>query len=383
MKLIYIANLRLPTEKAYGIQIAKTCESLAGLGTDLCLLSPYRISKIKDDFFEYYGVKKNFKFKRIWTPDFYLPGKLNEIAFHVKNFISAVILNIYVLFKNPDIVYSRDELPLYILSFFKRNVVFEAHRFSKAKRIFYKRFKRANIKVVVITNLLKDEFVKFGLDPKNILVAPDGVDLEEFDIDVSGEEARKKVGLPLDKQIVMYTGHLYEWKGASVLLEAARLSKVNGQLSNVLYVFVGGTEYDVANFKKKAEGLDNVLILGHRPRKNIPIYLKAADILVLPNSAKEEISRSYTSPLKLFEYMASGRPIVASDLPSIREILNNDNSFLVIPDNAEKLTDGIELILTNPNLSSKYSSQAVRDVQNFTWTVRVNNILNFFDAEKY
>ncbi|PIR41929.1 MAG: hypothetical protein COV30_01110, partial [Candidatus Yanofskybacteria bacterium CG10_big_fil_rev_8_21_14_0_10_37_15] len=94
-KLIYIVNLRLPTEKAYGIQIIKTCESLADFGHDVLLVCPFRKNNIKDDFFDYYGVKRNFKFKKIWSPDFYWPGALDKVAVFLKNTISALGLAFY------------------------------------------------------------------------------------------------------------------------------------------------------------------------------------------------------------------------------------------------------------------------------------------------
>lgn len=118
-------------------------------------------------------------------------------------------------------------------------------------------------------------------------------------------------------------------------------------------------------------------MVGHRPHQEIPYWLKAADVLVLPNSAKEKISRFYTSPLKLFEYMASGTPIVASDLPSIREVLNEKNAVLVKPDSPEFLTAGIMKVLENPYLSDKISKQAFQDVQNYTWEKRAEKILRF------
>ncbi|MDO8496467.1 MAG: glycosyltransferase, partial [bacterium] len=296
-KLLYIANLRLPTEKAYGIQIVKMCEAFSELGLGVELVAPYRISKIKDDLFDYYGVRNIFIFKRIFSPDLYLPSKMNIIALGFKNLISALILSVYALIRRPDMVFSRDELPLFFLSFFRDRLVYEAHRFSNSRKIFYKRFINKKVKVVVITSQLKEDFLKLGFGLENILVAPDGVDLEKFNTEISQEEARLKIGLPLSKKIVVYNGHLFEWKGVYTLLETARLCP------NVLFVFVGGTLRDIEVFKKKAESMENVMILGHRPYKEMPIFLRSADVLVLPNSAKEEISRSYTSPLKLFEYM--------------------------------------------------------------------------------
>jgi len=107
----------------------------------------------------------------------------------------------------------------------------------------------------------------------------------------------------------------------------------------------------------------------------IPKYLKSADVLVLPNSAKSTISLLYTSPMKLFEYMASCRPIIASDLPALREILNSKNSFLVAPDNARSLADGIRKILGDNDLAETISDQAAHDVLQYTWQKRASFIL--------
>ena len=156
MKILYLANLRLPTEKAYGIQIAKMCEAFAALKFKiknekvktseddleeklyLKLVAPYRKNKIKDDFFDYYSVKRNFEFKRIWAPDFYLPGKLDRLSFYIKNIISAAALSIFAFKSRADVIYSRDEMAVFILSFFKNNVVFEAHKFPKYRRWFWR-----------------------------------------------------------------------------------------------------------------------------------------------------------------------------------------------------------------------------------------------------
>ncbi len=369
-KILYIANHRLPTEKAYGIQISKMCESFADLDYETVLVAPYRISKIKDDFFEYYNVKRNFRFKKIFSPDFYLPGRLDRIAFQIKYFISAAILAIYALIKKADIIYSRDELPLYFLSFFHKNLVFEIHNFSKKRVFFYKRLKNKKIKVIAISNGIKNELEKNGFDSKNLLVAFDGVDLAKFDIDISKTEARNKLNLPLNKKIVIYTGHLFKWKGVDTLVEAAEL------LKDVLFIFVGGMVSDVEKFKK-GHSLENILFLGHRPYRDIPLFLKAADVLVLPNEKEEKISELYTSPLKLFEYMASRRPIIASDLPSIRDVLDEKSAVFFEPGNANHLAKGIEKIIESENLAQALSARVFEKVQNYTWQKRAEKILEF------
>ena len=382
-RLLYIANLRLPTEKAYGIQIARMCEAFASTATtnnqrpttndrnlEIELIVPRRENEIKDDFFEYYSIKRNFKFKKFWAPDFYFPGRLDRISVLAKDLISAVILVFYGIFSGADIIYSRDEWPLYFVSFLKKNIVFEAHRFSPKRNLFYTRFRNKKIKTVVISEALKQEFLKLGFRQENILVAHDGVDLDEFDIPISKNEARDRVGLPQDAKIVMYTGHLFTWKGSDTLAMAAKL------LPEVKFVFVGGTNHDLTVFRKKFGSESNIMILGHKPHKEMPVFLKAADVLVLPNSAKEEISH-FTSPIKLFEYMASGRPIVATNLPSIREVLNDKNSILAKPDDINSLAQGIRRVLDNNIPDKELAKKAREDVENYTWAKRASSILNF------
>ena len=371
MKILYIANLRLPTEKAYGIQIAKMGEAFADLGLEVVLAAPFRISKEKGSISHYYGVRENFKFRKIFTPDFYFPGRLDIIAFQIKSFISAFILAVYALTHKSDIVFSRDEMPLYLLSFFRGNLVFEAHKFSKKRLSFYKRFKKKKVKIVAISSGIKNEFEKIGFNPESILIAPDAVDLRDFDINISKTEARKKLGLPLDKKIALYSGHFFKWKGVDTLMEAA------AYLKEVFFVFIGGTE---------KRTLDNILFLGHKPYREVPLYLKAADVLILPNPAtlssgvgekEEKISKYYTSPLKLFEYMASGRPIVASDLPSIKEVLDKDSAVFFKPGNSEELARSIKKIIDDENLAKSISEKAFEKVQEYTWEKRVKKILVF------
>lgn len=372
-RLNYIANLRLPTEKAYGIQIAKMCEAFAELGIKVKLTAPFRFSRIHDGFFEYYNVKRNFVFRKLFAPDFYLPGSLDKLAFGVKSFVSALILIFYAKYSRGDVFYFRDEMPLYFISFLIKNslLFFEAHKFSESRKLWYRRFKSKNIKIITISHGLKDQFLKFGFKNENILVAPDGVDLEEFDPDTSQQSARQKLGLVLDKKIVVYTGHLFEWKGAENLAKTAQI------LPEVDFIFVGGTDHDILEFRRKFGQTRNIVVVGHKPHKEVPLYLKSADVLVLPNQPIETISELYTSPLKLFEYMASERPIVASDLPSIREILNHENSVLVKPD-SESLADGIKKVLGNQTLSNQISARAFKDVQNYTWSNRARKIIDLF-----
>lgn len=376
LRLLYIANQRMPIEKAYGIQIAKMCEAFAINSIDVTLLLPKRKNPIYKTVFDYYDIKKNFKIVQLYSPDFYFRGIFDKVAFIIKQTISALVLFCHAFRSVYDVIYSRDELPIYLLSFFKNNLIFEAHRFSRKRYIFYRRFRKNNVKIVSISQGLKNEFIRYGFTAINILVAHDGVDLEQFNIDKTQLECRNILKLPLNKNLILYTGHLYEWKGAHVLLEIARNFK---NTNDILFVFVGGTDSDVKDFKNRVRMMEltNVMIVGLVPYSRVPLYLKAADILVLPNSGKEDVSRLYTSPLKMFEYMASGKPIIASSLPSIREVLNSHSVFFSQPDSVISLTTVINEVINNMPEAEKRAKQGLQDVIRYSWNTRARNILDF------
>lgn len=381
MKLIYAANVRMPTEKAHGIQIMKMCEAFAKAGNEIELAAASRFNHIKEAVFEYYGVEKKFKIKKFFCLDVMpLERFFGRSAFIIQAFSFFVSIFPWIIFKKADVVYIRDKF-LLPLSLFKSNIVFEAHDFP-GNYFLYSIFLKKTKKIIVITRKLKDVFIEKGIGENKILVAPDGIDIEKFDIQCSMPEARKKLRLPQDKKIIVYTGHLYKWKGADTLLKAAEKFKNINSGFDVLFVFAGGTEKDIADFEKKAGNLNNVKIVGHRPHFEIPYWLKAADVLALPNSGKEKISKYWTSPLKLFEYMSSKRPIVASDLPSLREILNENNAILVKPDDAGDLAEGMRKALKRDGLADKISLQAFNDVKNRTWDERAANILKFMKNAK-
>jgi len=377
MKLIYIANARIPTEKAHGIHIMKMCETFASHNDiEVMLIVPKRFNKIKKDPFDYYGVARSFKLKKLPCLDLVPLDKcIGHLGLWVTSLSFAFFSFFYILFQKTDIIYTRDKF-LLPLSFFKRDFIFEAHTFPK-NYFFYALFLKKLKRMVVITQKLRDSFIRRGMFQEKILVAPDGVDLEKFDIKKTKEECRKKLVLPIDKKIALYAGHLYEWKGVTVLLEVAR------KVQDILFVFVGGTKEDIESFEKKVQGFDNVMIVGHKLYKEMPDWLKSADVLILPNSSETEISKYWTSPMKMFEYMASKRPIIASALSSISEILNNDNAILVEPDNSEALSRGIKEVLQNTQLSNEISAKAFQDVQQYTWQERVNNILKFIRTPRF
>jgi len=374
MKLIYITNARMPTEKAHGIQIMKMCQAFSNQGIETELVVPWRFNEIKKDSFDYYSIRENFRIKKLPSVDI-IPLGIPKICFWIQNLTFGLSVFFYLLFKKANYIYSRDLLSLWLLSFFKKNLIYEAHYFPKHFWLYHGILKRIK-GLIVITQKLKEFYQKKSISLEKILVAPDGVDLDFFQILENQKECRQRLSLSQDKKIVLYTGHLYEWKGAQVLADASKFLD-----KDTIIVFVGGTKKDEKEFREKNKALNNISILGHKLYSEIPYYLKAADVLILPNSEKAEISKYWTSPMKMFEYMASQKPIIASDLPSLREILSENNAILVEPDNPRKLTQGIAKVLKNPDFSAKISIQAYQDVQNYSWFKRSKKIIDFLNND--
>jgi glycosyltransferase involved in cell wall biosynthesis len=377
MRLIYIVNSRIPTERAYGWAISKMCSEFAKLGLEVLLLVPKDKRGIKEDLFTYYDLPKNFKVKEIFNIN--LVGRCKSVRFLPKLFfliqnISFLLSSLFVRTQKDDLIYLRNIENLLFWPLKNKNIFFEIHQVvSKKDRLFLPLIKKAK-KIIVITQRLKNEFIDYRIPEEKILVAPDAVDLGKFDINVSQKECRQKFNLPLDKKIIIYTGHLYKENGVYTLAQAGKWL-----VDGYLIVFVGGMEGDVKKLRSYCQklGLDNILLVGHQPHKVIPYWLKAADILVMPYSARHQIAKYYMSSLKMFEYMASKRPIISSDLPSVREVLNKNNAYFVKADDPKSLAEGIEKCLINREFSAKLAEQAYLDVQEYTWPKRAQKIYNF------
>ncbi len=373
MKLVYIANVRMPTEKAHGLQIMKMCESFACQGAEVELIVPWRFNPFKEDPFDFYGVKKNFKITKV--PSFDLINAFGRIGFWLQSLSFSKFAQIYAIFRRSDIIYSRDALPLFWLSFYKKNIFWETH--AGVFNFIVKRVIKKCAGIIAISQGLKDFYVKKGADADKILVVPDAVDLEEFDIKISKSGAREKLGLPQDKKLIGYSGMLRTMgmeKGIDIAIESLKFLDKNAAL-----VLVGGRDEDIEFYRKEAEesGLtERVLFVGQIKHQEVPLYLKAFDVLIAPFPENEHY-KFYMSPLKIFEYMASGAPIVASDLPSIREILNNDNAVLVKPGDPATLAEGIKKVLQNQSFADRISSNAYSDVREYTWEKRAETILKF------
>jgi len=373
MKIIYIANTRIPTKKAHGYQICKMCEEFSSLGADIELWLPSRKNSIKENAYIFYDLKNNFKINIIKSFDFLILEKyFGNFSFYLQK-INFLIKLAFKKIPNDAIIYSRDPEIIWISNIKRKKTVYDAHNWPNSKNWLLKIFLSKVDKIVCNSKGTENKYKKNGF--KETKAAPNGVDLEKFNIQKNKEELREELGLPMDKKLIMYVGALYKWKGIETIINAASIEKEK----NILFTLIGGDEESVKkyqNFTKK-NNLTNIKFLGYQKKEKIPLYLKSADILLLPNLPISNEGEFYTSPIKMFEYMASQIPIIASDIPAIREILNKNNAFLIKPGDEDGLKKAIKTILENWELNFKITQNSFNIVKKYTWSRRAQKILNF------
>jgi glycosyltransferase involved in cell wall biosynthesis len=357
----YIANIRMPTEKAHGAQIMKTCEAVARAGITVELVVPKRYTNIQEDPFSYYKVERNFSIR--YVPVFDLIW-LGRAGFWLETISFALFATWHAIIRSADVVYCRDEVPLWFASFFVKKTVWESH--TGRYNFFTKRLLGAGKTCVVISYGLKAWYEEKSAKAA-FIVAPDAIDLKDFAHPQSKEVARTRLGLPIEKQVLMYIGRLDGWKGVNTLLDASRLLP-----AEFLVAVIGGEKKEI---EELSHSYSNVRFLGARPYAELADNQAAADILVLPNTGKDIISSRFTSPMKLFSYMAAGKPIVTSDLPSIREILNEESAAFFIPDDSVSLSNTIQKLFIDPAHMESLAAHASEKVADYTWEVRAKTIL--------
>lgn len=374
-KICFIFNGRFPSEKADSLFAILDAKSFVDCGIEITMLVPKRVGKREkpDDF---YGVPVNFSVKYLPAIDGFYLHLPKSLAYFVSIISFSISCFFYSLSNNhkDTVFYSNEIIPLYPLSFF-RKTFYEMHDYPESKKmIFSLMIKRIN-KILIHNRWKMEKAVKeFSLNKDKIITVPNAVSIKDFEVKENKESLRERFSIPLDKKIIVYTGHLYSWKGAELLSSCAPI------LPDYEFYFVGGNEKDVNRFKVQFN-YGNIHFVGFRSHTEIPLWQKASDCLVLPNTAKEDISKYYTSPMKLFEYMASGTPIVASDIPSIREIVGPQEVTLFEPDNKESLKKAIEFVLNNKTFVERFAHNAKEKVKGLSWDIRAKKIIDFIYNE--
>lgn len=376
MTVLYFADTRFPIERANGAQTMATCRALALRGHDVTLVVRPDTAAVARDPFAFYGVSRPDRMKIVTIPS---PDdvRLRRMRFLVEAGAMAA--------RWKGVVFTRD---LGLASFLvqvpfvrRARVVYESHGIAdmvsaemprllgrpdlapseaKVRRLARREarvWRRAAAYVTITNALAGDLEERFGKRP-HVHVVPDG-----------GPDPVAHPPSTAGALVAGYAGHLYPWKGVDVLVDAiAQLPAARG-------LIIGGhpAEADRARLDTLAANLGvggRISFAGLLPPADVPGRLAEASILVLPNTATM-ISARYTSPLKLFEYLAMGRPIVASDLPAIREVLTDGESALLVPPgDAAALAAAIARIHGDPDLARRLAHGALRLAPLYTWDAR-------------
>ena len=357
------------------MQVMKACQAICQLGHEVRLFVPRR-SQTSDniDLVAYYGLTSPIQIE--WLPD-------NRKIHHYDLAYRAVRLARRM---NADLTYSWLPQAGIFSLLAGIPVILELHGPPEG-RFGPTLFRLFNLipgkkRLLPITHALAEQLEKrFNIDINNrhlVQISPNGVDLERYANLPTPSVSRELLGLPANLT-VGYTGHLYPGRGMTLLVELAR------RFPQVNYLWVGGQPADVELWQARltAENIENVTLTGFVQNSQLPLYQSACDILLMPYEkviagSSGGNSASYASPMKMFEYMASKRTIISSDLPVIREVLNPSNAILCPAEDTNSWSQALSLLISSEENRFSLAQQAWLDVQQYTWLERARHALAGF-----
>lgn len=372
MKLVYLTTARIPDDWAHVLQILTMCEAFGKAGVEVELLAPKRARTIAIDPYVYAGVEEVFRITKLPCIDLF-PGTENSFLFYVRVFSFLIVARLYLLFRSFDVLYTREHLAGLMFN----NFVYEVHSRPDAGKGLYARLWKKARAFVVLTSFMKDTYVKAGIPSTRIHIAADGVRLDEFALPVAKPEARRRLGLPEDAYLYGYVGTLKTMqmeKGVACGIDA--LAELDNR---VRFYVVGGEQEDIDEYKAYAERegvAERTVFVGKVAHADIPLYLAAFDVVIAPFPDFEHY-RYYMSPLKIFEYLAAGVPMIVSDIPSLREILTDETAVFIPPADAHALAAALMDLRDDPQKGRALANAARADAKRFTWDARAKGILAF------
>jgi glycosyltransferase involved in cell wall biosynthesis len=384
MKICTICDDHFPSYWTSTNQVITTASYLGKIGVDLDFMIPIKGSMLllnKEQrlrkLCEFYGVEPTFNLK-----DFFSVWPTNSLR--IEKLTHGLLSPLYAYLGKYDLVFTRHIIPVFITLASGGRAMFETYRllpeeFPKIKPLLRWIGKHPNfLGITTHSELSTKAFVDAGVPPEKVVALHNGYDPVEFEPELSKEEAREILGLKKDGFLAVYTGHMTSIKGVEILVDIAELAP------EVDFLLVGGpTEKDVDRISglAKEKGITNVTVTGWVNPHKVPPYLYAADVLLIPPTDKPlKIHKRTVLPIKLFNYLAAGRVILAPDLDDTKELLQHGvNSFKVEPDNPKKAAEGLKKLMEDPLLANSLSVMAKKDSKKYTWEQRAKNLLKFME----
>lgn len=367
MKLVLAAPSAIPARTANSIQSMKMAQAFAELGHQVLLLAPGADPQVSwDELAQHYGLQQRFEIE--WLTAL---SAMRRYDYALRAVRRARRWGAELLFTR---------LPQAAAMAAQRGLptVLEVHDLPPGRMgppLMRSFLQGAGARrLVSISRALADDLLAaYPLPPQMLTVLPDGVDLKRYRKLPTPTEARHKLYLP-ERFTAGYTGHLYRGRGTDFILELAKT------LPEVTFLLVGGEPNTVADYQRRAEGMDNVVLTGFISNTDLPLYQAACDLLLMPYqqqvsaSSGGDIAR-YLSPMKMFEYLASGRVVLASDLPVLAEVLKADNSVILPGSKTEAWAQAILELQAKPEVRQLLGENARRTAEQHTWAARAESIL--------
>lgn len=379
MRIAYCTNVRLPSERAHGHQIAQVCDALINLGHEVTVFATIRKETVDEPFASYYGVSEKIGlryigYKRLlpnWPP-------LRPLRLFLQNRGLARDYRAQLKASDFDLLYTRAPALLPSLIATGIPVILELHSLPRRnRRALIRDCSRCRL-VDCLTSSMHQTLKEWGVPEGKLMTEGDGVDLRRFAKVPPRDEARKAIGLTTDRLVVGYVGRLktlFMEKGVKHILEAVKQLQ---QEKKFLALIVGGPEKDADEYRKMAKDLglgeEDVMFTGEVSGKQVPAMLAACDVLAMPFPDFPHY-RHHMSPLKMFEYMAADRPMISSDLPTVRDVLTEEVAYFCVPGDSASLASVLSHIAAHPDEACAKAVAAAEKVKNHTWEERMKRVL--------
>lgn len=369
MRIDYLSASEIPSRTANSVHVMKMCNAFCTLGHQAVLYARTG-HHAETDPHARYGVQDTFPIILFPWPKLRVVGPLIYVGCVFFHLLGS---------PRPDLFYSRYLYLIFLASFLGIPCIYEAHVFpaNPIERLFEALLikRRTFRRLVVISDALRKDYLKAysSLDEGKTVVAHDGADIPRDTFDGEGEKHDAgKAGLQ-----VGYVGQLYPGKGIEIV------SQLAPRFPELTFHVVGGRDEDLHSWKERA-GFPNLIFHGYVNPGDIGGYYRQFDIMLVPllnkvtlEGGKGDISR-WTSPLKVFECMAYGKAIVASDLPVLREVLQDGVTALMVPPgDINAWSIALKGLMQNRALMSKLGLAARRLLEaEYTWDRRVERVLS-------
>ena len=366
MRISYLFNSSLPSNNAGSIQVIKTCEAIKNLSNDIVLISPN--TGLNKNITTFYGLKNSPRILKIKFFKSFPRG--------IKYYLFSLISIIYAIHMKTEIFITRNLFTLFLLVLLKKKTIIEIHHDlaneGRVVKFLFNNLRLLNsksiIKIIAITESVKKYLIKkHNVDKNKITIVPSASDLK---IKFTKFKSKKTYNIG-------YFGSLEKTKGSEFIIKLSNLDKTNN------YYVYGGSKSDVIQLKKKSSS-KNLIISEYIPYNKLNYHIRKMDILLMPSNQKFLKSlggigniAKYTSPLKLFDYMASGKLIICTGLKVFNEIVENNKSCIMIKKlDARLWLNKISSLKKKVTVINKIKKNSYTLSKKYTYKIRAKKILN-------